>query len=98
LQLVKQAREAGNYYQIVGLADYRLGNWKAARAVLAKGPADPVTAYLLAMTCQRLGDGGKARAYYDQAVHASAAKVLRDLPLESIKAEASQVLGIGRAR
>jgi WD40 repeat protein/serine/threonine protein kinase len=66
------AREPDNpaYQVVLGMAYYRAGDWRAARAELAKSGPRRASArdFFLAMADWRLGDAERARQSYDRAV------------------------------
>jgi tetratricopeptide (TPR) repeat protein len=60
-------------WQLLGLAQYRAGDWPGARhsleeAIELRPYADPFDLFLLAMACQRLGDHPAACQSYDKAI------------------------------
>jgi tetratricopeptide (TPR) repeat protein len=73
-QAVQQAPGVALYWNTLGLAHYRAGNWEAAvRALveaqkLAPGESCCFNAMVLAMCHHQLGGAAKARDHYDRAV------------------------------
>jgi serine/threonine protein kinase/WD40 repeat protein/tetratricopeptide (TPR) repeat protein len=74
--LAKKAVEAapteGLYWNTLGAAQYRAGDWKAAVAALKKSMelrqgGDAFDFFFLAMACERLGQKEQARKWYKQA-------------------------------
>src|SRR5262249_44570181 len=70
---VEVAPKAGGYWNTLGVAHYRTGDWKAAVAALDKSVelrqgGDAVDHLFLAMACWRLGNRDQARKAYDQAL------------------------------
>jgi tetratricopeptide (TPR) repeat protein/serine/threonine protein kinase len=80
VQAVALARKAmqlapkeGAYWNTLGVAHYRAGDWKAAIAALGKSVelrqgGDAVDRFFLAMAHQKLGNPDEARKAYDQAL------------------------------
>lgn len=69
------AREPGNasYWNTLGVARYRNGDWSKAREALERsielsGKGDPYDWFFLAMACQRFGETDRARAWRDKGV------------------------------
>jgi tetratricopeptide (TPR) repeat protein len=103
---VRLAPGSANFRNTLGVAYYRVGRYREAAEVLRpnlQGREDRGLAldlYVLAMTHQRLGEAGQARAYYDWAVRWVGAR--RDLDaatleeLTAFRAEAQELLGIDR--
>jgi tetratricopeptide (TPR) repeat protein/serine/threonine protein kinase len=95
---------ASRYWQTLGVAQYRAGNWKAAAAALNKSMQlgsgrDAIDWLFLAMALQQLGHHDKARKWYDQAVQwlEKNSKTLETDPqraeeLRRFQAEAEEVL------
>jgi serine/threonine protein kinase/WD40 repeat protein/tetratricopeptide (TPR) repeat protein len=73
-EAVRQAPGVASYWNTLGVAHYRLGEWEAAvRALeqserLEPGKLFGVNGFFLALCYHRLGDPVKARDYYDRAV------------------------------
>src|SRR5439155_21042561 len=69
---VQLALKEGNYWQTLGVAHYRAGDWKAAALALNKslelGPSGAVNWLFLAMAQQKLGKHDEARRAYEHAV------------------------------
>ena len=77
VDLAKQATQtspfSGSFWNTLGVAQYRNGDWKAAIAALEKSTRIPsgnevLDGYFLAMAHWQLGDKALAGKYYDQAV------------------------------
>src|SRR5262249_9757112 len=77
VELAKKAMQLapqnGSYWQTLGVARYRAGDWKSAVAALNKSMelqkgGGAVDRLFLAMAHQKLGNHGQARQAYDQAV------------------------------
>jgi serine/threonine protein kinase/WD40 repeat protein/Tfp pilus assembly protein PilF len=73
-QLVHRASSEAVYWNTLGIAHYRLGEWEAALKALeeaqklAPGSCFGSNAYFLAMCHHQLGDPAKAKASYDRAI------------------------------
>jgi tetratricopeptide (TPR) repeat protein len=73
-QAVRQAPREAVYWNTLGVAHDRLGEWAAALKALevverlSPGKNFGVTAFFLAMCHHRLGDPAKAKDHYDRAV------------------------------
>jgi serine/threonine protein kinase/WD40 repeat protein/Tfp pilus assembly protein PilF len=73
-QVVQQVPREAVYWNTLGVAHYRLGEWKAALEALEKAERlahdTPFgsNAYFLAMCHHQLGDPAKARQHYDRAI------------------------------
>src|SRR5262249_56492592 len=70
---VAQAPAEGKYWNTLGVAHYRAGDWPAAAAALRRsaelrGGGDPWDWFFLAMASWRQGDRLRARAWYEQSV------------------------------
>ncbi len=70
---VELAPGTGNFWNTQGVAHYRAGDWKAARAALEKSMnlragGDAFDFLFLAMAHRKLGNQDEARKCYDQAV------------------------------
>jgi tetratricopeptide (TPR) repeat protein len=91
----------GDFWDTLGAAYFRAGDFRAAVGALEKSVeiqkgAEPSDWFYLALAHQRLGDPAKARACYDKAVawvegHKSSGQTLRLL-----RAEAAAALGVPR--
>src|SRR5262249_22089469 len=70
---VELAPKEGAYWNTLGVAHYRAGDWKAAIAALDKSRelrtgGDVFDFFFLAMAHHKLGNQDEARKYYDRAV------------------------------
>jgi serine/threonine protein kinase len=70
---VALAPEVGTFWNTLGVAHYRAGDWKAAVAAFDKSMelragGDAFDWYFLAMIQKKLGNADEARKWYDQAV------------------------------
>jgi WD40 repeat protein/serine/threonine protein kinase len=106
VRLAKAACEAApdnaDFHEALGMAYYRAGDWRAARAELVAfgGRVDSGGCFFLAMTDWRLGEPERARQSYDRAVGwmAKHAEWLAKEPdvaaeLRHFRAEAEALLG-----
>jgi tetratricopeptide (TPR) repeat protein len=102
VELARKALELapkdGDYWNTLGVALYRAGEYKEAVAALEKSLAlqgdNPFDWFFLAMAHGRLTHGEQARRHYDQAVQWMQKHLRRDEELERFRAEAEQTLGI----
>jgi tetratricopeptide (TPR) repeat protein len=83
--------------RILGVARYRVGEWKGAIAALEKSMAlrkggDGFDWFFLAMAHWRLGEKGKARAWYDRAALWMDKNQPKDEELRRFRAEAAELL------
>jgi serine/threonine protein kinase/tetratricopeptide (TPR) repeat protein len=114
-EAVEHARKAvelvpgeGNFWNTLGVALYRAGEWKAANEALEKSMrlrqgGDGCDWLFLAMSHWRLGDAAHARAWHDRAVRwidlnrqaLAANRGLQD-ELRRFRAEADELLGVSQ--
>jgi tetratricopeptide (TPR) repeat protein len=92
-----QPEQAG-IWNTLGVARYRKGDWKEARAALEQSveKGDGGSAhdwFFLALACQRLGDVERARAWRDKAVRWMDAREEKPEDLLRYRAEADALLG-----
>jgi tetratricopeptide (TPR) repeat protein len=71
---VELAPRAGTFWNTLGAAHYRAGDWDAAVSALAKSmelrkDGDAFDWFFLAMAHRKLGHGDEARKWYDRALH-----------------------------
>jgi serine/threonine protein kinase/Tfp pilus assembly protein PilF len=104
VELAKRAVELvsrnGEYWNTLGVAHYRAGNWNGATAALEKSislrqSADSFDWFFLAMARWQLGERAAARHWYDQAVHWMDKNQPNDEELRRFRVEAAKLLGIG---
>jgi tetratricopeptide (TPR) repeat protein len=103
LELAKKAVELdpaqGMFWNTLGVAHYRAGDWNAATAALKKsdellkGNELSVNAFFLAMAHWRLSNKPEARKWYDQAVGWMEKNKPQDEELQRFRAEAEALLG-----
>jgi hypothetical protein len=91
--------EFGGYWNTLGVAEYRAGEWKASRAALQRSidlrkGGDSNDRFFLAMAHWQLGEKEKARQQYDKAVQWMEANRPQDEELIRFRAEAKELLGI----
>jgi serine/threonine protein kinase/WD40 repeat protein len=86
----------GSYWNTLGVAHYRAGEWQSARFALEKSMryqgGNSWDWFFLAMTHWRLGDRGKAFLCYGQAVQWMAKNQPQDEELRRFRAEAEGLL------
>ncbi len=90
--------EQALFWNTLGVARYRKGDWVQARAALEQsiersGGGSPHDWFFLALTCQRLGDKEHARNWRDKAVRWMDANHNRAEDLTRYRAEADALLG-----
>ena len=88
-----------NYWNTLGAAHYRAGDWLAAVAALDKAAGlrrrpDSDDGFFMAMSHWRLGDKEQARRSYDQAIAALPPDRLADEERRRFRAEAAELLGV----
>jgi tetratricopeptide (TPR) repeat protein len=97
-QLATQlARTNGEYWNTLGTAHYRTGDWKKAIEALAtsmklREGGDSMDWFFLAMAHWRLGDKVASRKWYDQAVAWMEKHQPQNVELRQIRAEAARLL------
>ena len=102
-QATRLAPKEAAYWNTLGVAHYRLGEWQKAVAALetaeklAPGKHDIVKAFFLAMCHQRLGDPATARAHFDRAVrwfqeHQGTLSPTQRQELMDLRAEADRLM------
>jgi tetratricopeptide (TPR) repeat protein len=99
---VELAPGSGSYWNTLGVAQYRNGDWKAAIEALMKSVQldkrhDSFNFFFLAMAHWQLGEKDKARAWYDQAVTWMDKNRPQDAELKRFRAEATALLGLAKA-
>jgi tetratricopeptide (TPR) repeat protein len=85
------------YWQTLGYAEYRAGNWKSAIAALEQvktlgSPGDSFEWFPLAMVHWQLGEKDKAREWYDKAVQWMEANAKDSAELIRFRAEAEELM------
>ncbi|MBI1917218.1 MAG: protein kinase [Planctomycetes bacterium] len=103
LELAKKAvalsPKERNYWNTLGVAHYRAGNWKEAVAALVKAMeldqgGHSCDWFFLAMAHWQLGDKEAARKWYDQAVEWMEKHHPQHEELRRFRAEAAELLGV----
>jgi superkiller protein 3 len=109
-EAVKLARKAVQlepknriYWQTLGYAEYRVGNWESAIAALEKvkalgSPGDSVEWFPLAMAHWQLGHKEEARKWYDRAVAWMDKNQPKNEELRRFRAESAVLLGIEKKK
>jgi serine/threonine protein kinase/tetratricopeptide (TPR) repeat protein len=88
-----------NVWSNLGVAQYRAGQWKEARAALEKADhlanrGDYFHRFFLAMAQWQLGNKEEARKSYDQAVQWMDKNLAQNEELRRFRAEAEELLGV----
>jgi len=106
VELAKKAVELdpaqGTFWNTLGVAQYRAGDWNAATAALKKsedllkGNELSFNAFFLAMAQWQLGNKAEARKWHDKAVAWMAKNKPQDEELLRFRAEAEQLLGLNK--
>jgi serine/threonine protein kinase len=95
---VAREPDQAKYWNTLGVARYRKGDWAKARAALEQsversGEGSPQDWFFLALTCQRLGETERARDWRAKAVRWMDANQRQDEDLQRYRAEADDLLG-----
>src|SRR5262249_18986715 len=98
-EAVGLAPKNGGAWNTLGTAHYRAGNWQESLAALRKAMelrkgGDSFDWFFLAMAHWRLGEEGKARAWYDRAVRWMDRNQPTNEELRRFRAEAAGLLGV----
>jgi len=96
---VELAPEKRDYWNTLGAAKYRVGDWKGAIADLTKScelpkGGDGTDWFFLAMAHWRLGDKDQSRMWYEKAFEWMEKNKPHDEELRRFRAEAAELLGI----
>jgi tetratricopeptide (TPR) repeat protein len=99
-QAVKLMPHVAVFWNTLGKAHYRNGDWKAVTEALARSTelgkgGDSKDFFFLAMAHWQLGEEDEARRWYRKAVQWMETKRPQDEELHRFRAEAAQLLGIG---
>jgi tetratricopeptide (TPR) repeat protein len=99
---VEFAPNVGNYWNTLGVAQYRNGEWKAAIETLMKSiqlckGGYSADFFFLAMAHWQLGEKDKARVWYDRALAWMGKNAPQDEELKRFRAEATALLGMEKA-
>jgi serine/threonine protein kinase/tetratricopeptide (TPR) repeat protein len=97
-QAVARSPETGKYWNTLGVADYRAGDWPAAVAALSRSMelrqgGDALDWYFLAMCNHRLGKEDEARTWYKRAAAWLKKHWPPDEDLYRASQEAAELLG-----
>ena len=95
---VARKPENGVYWNTLGVAQYRAGDWSAAVAALEKSMGlraggDVYDWLFLAMACRQLGNAAGAKQWYDRSLEASKDRGPETSELNRFRAEAACLLG-----
>jgi serine/threonine protein kinase/tetratricopeptide (TPR) repeat protein len=98
---VELVPEHAGYWNTLGVAYYRAGDWKEAVAALEKSSelqngGDSFNGFFLAMSHEKLGDKEKARQWYDRAIQRIDKNQAANEKLRRCREEAAQALGVDR--
>ncbi len=93
--------EEGTYWNTLGAAHYRAGEWEDAKAALTHSMSlrrngDSFDWFFLAMVELKLGRPAEARAWYDQAVELFHQSLPQNEELYRFQVEAALVLGLSK--
>jgi tetratricopeptide (TPR) repeat protein len=99
---VELSPESGSFWNTLGVAHYRAGDWTAAvsalhRSIELRKGGDSTDWFVLAMAHWRLGERDTARAWYDKATAWMAKNQPRNEELRRFRAEAEELMGLGGA-
>jgi tetratricopeptide (TPR) repeat protein len=99
---VKLAPDAGSFWNTLGVAQYRNGDWKTAVAALMKSiqlrkGGDSTDFFFLAMAHWKLNEKDKGRAWFEKAVAWMDKHNPNDEELKRFRAEATALLGLAKA-
>jgi predicted Zn-dependent protease len=100
---VELASEKGNFWNTLGVAQFRAGNWKESINALQKSMelrkgGDSFDWYFLAMAHWRLGHKDEGRKWYNQGVQWMEKHQPRNEELRCFRAEAAGLLGIEKKK
>jgi tetratricopeptide (TPR) repeat protein/serine/threonine protein kinase len=98
-EAVRLQEKEGNYWNTLGAAHYRNGEWTAAIAALEKSMqlrqgGDSFDWFFLALACWQSGEKEKGRKWFDQAVQRMEKSPPNHEALRTLRAEAEKMLGI----
>jgi len=96
---VELAPKSGDFWNTLGVAHYRAGDWQVAVASLSKSMkltkgGNSIDWFFLAMAHWELGDKNKAREWYDKAVTWMDKNRPQDAELRRFRAEAEALLKV----
>jgi tetratricopeptide (TPR) repeat protein len=98
-EAVRLREKEGNYWNTLGAAHYRNGEWTAAivaleKAIQLRQGGDSLDWYFLAMACWQSGEKEKGRKWFDQAVQRMEKSQPNHEELRRLRVEAEKLLGI----
>jgi len=100
-QAVAQEPGVGKYWNTLGVAHYRAGQWAAAigdlELSMARGGGGPYDWFFLAMASWRLGDRAGAQAWHAKSIAWMDQKAAQEENLLRYRAEAALLLGASKA-
>ena len=96
---VEQTPQNGSYWNTLGVAHYRAGEWKAAIEALEKSMqlragGDSAVWFFLAMARWQRGENDQARQWFDKAVNRIDSNKSQYEDLRRFRAEAAALLGV----
>jgi tetratricopeptide (TPR) repeat protein len=96
---VELAPEQGMYWNTLGAAHYRAGDWKVALSALEhsmklRRGGDASDWFFLAMAHWRLGQKEEARPWYDKAVQWMEKNAAKNVELRRLRDEAEELMGV----
>ena len=96
---IEEKPQAGNYWETLGVAQLRVGDWKAAVEALEKSMelgngGGPSGWFCLAMAHWQQGEKDKARSWYGKSVQWMEKNKSQDDELSRFRAEAAALLGV----
>jgi|SRR5579884_1668420 len=100
-KVVELAPGVGNFWNTLGVAQYRNGDWKSAIEALMKSvqlqEGNSFDFFCLATAHWQLGEKDKARAWYEKAIAWMDKHNPHDEELKRFRAEATALLGVEKA-
>lgn len=99
---VELAPKSGNYWNTLGVAYYRTGDWKESITALQKyrelrtDDAEWTNPFFLAMSHWQLGDKVEARKWFDKGVEWMERKNVKSGMTLRVRVEAAALMGIGK--
>jgi uncharacterized protein HemY len=96
---VEESPKVGEYWNTLGMAYYRTGNWQAAVEALEKSTKlrpDGIASrwFCMSMAHSKRGEKDQARDCYDRAVDTVGKNNSQDHELRRLRAEAAALLGL----
>jgi WD40 repeat protein/tetratricopeptide (TPR) repeat protein len=98
-EATRREPKAAAYWNTLGVAQYRAGDWKGAiealeKAVALNGGGDAADGFFLAMAHWQMDTKDQARTWYDKAVTCMETNRPKDEELRRFRSEADALLGI----